>query len=479
MTIGYMRKPILLHKVNDYKIFGFALPKTIEFLVLTILGTLAGILLLANGPINFGPFNTDFSIRPALSGYTKVELGPLGSLSFKSHSGPISVLIKVNSLDPKSAEKWVNSKDKFTSIPSDAGENIRDNFSKIALRAILGGMIFSFFLLIISFRKFKIAISSALLSLFLNLLVSSYAYITFKPMAITQPSYNGLISVAPTLVGSAKEIATNFQQYRSQVAALLENASKISNLSSESTQYQIPSDVITVLHVSDLHLNPAGWDLIRQLVKAYGVKVIADTGDISDHGTAFEDSYLNEIPKLKIPYLYVRGNHDSIHTQSYISAFPNAKVLDGNSPVIVEGLSFLGLGDPTFTPDKSKESDIKTVIDFQNKYAKSLPTSVGNVLLVHNPINANAFDEKVDIVLAGHLHKRSITTFPKKTILMVQGSTGGGGLRMITNREIPAKLEASVLYFDKITKKLVAYDEISIGGIGDSYAEIQRKIPNY
>jgi predicted MPP superfamily phosphohydrolase len=473
-----MDRPIILLKISRYRLFGFSLAKTIEFLTLTILGTLAGIMLLANGSINFGPFNTDFSIRPALSGYTKVELGPLGSLSFKSHSGPISVLIKVNSLEPKFAEKWVNSKDKFTSIPSDAGENIRNNFSKIAVRAIIGGIIFSFFLVIISFRRLKIAILAAVLSLILNLIVSSYAYLTFRPTAITQPTYKGLISVAPTLVGSAREIATNFQQYRSQVAALLENASKISNLSSDSSQYQIPSDVITVLHVSDLHLNPAGWDLIRQLVKAYGVKVIADTGDISDHGTAFEDSYLDEIPKLKIPYLYVRGNHDSVHTQNYISTFPNAKVLDGGTPLVVEGLTFVGLGDPTFTPDKSKDSDIKTVIDSQNKYAQLMPNTPINIFLVHNPVNVKVFDGKTDLILAGHLHKRSFTVLPKKTLLMIQGSTGGGGLRMITNREVPAKLEANILYFDKNTKKLVAYDEISIGGMGDAYAEIVRKTPN-
>ena len=71
-----------------------------------------------------------------------------------------------------------------------------------------------------------------------------------------------------------------------------------------------------------------------------------------------------------------------------------------------------------------------------------------------------------------------VVYFLKKTLLMIQGSTGGGGLRMITNREAPAKLEASILYFDKKTKNLVAYDEISIGGMGDAYAEIVRKTPN-
>ena len=458
-------------------LFGLPFMRFLEFIFLVLAGTITGVLLLAHGSIHFGPFSTEFSIKPSYSGSTKVELGPLGSMTFKSHSGPVSVLIKVNSLDPVTAEKWVNSKGDFKATPSDAGKNIRDSFTKIAVRALAGGMVLSFFLLAISFRRFKVALMGALLSLLLNLGVSSLAYVTYKPLAITQPKYNGLISAAPSLVGSAKEIATNFQQYRNQIAALLDNASKISNLSNDSLSYSIPENVIPVLHISDLHLNPAGWDMVNQLIKAYGVKVVVDSGDISDHGTSFEDSYLSEIPKLGVPYVYVRGNHDSKHTQNIISSYPNARVLDGGAGIMVEGIIFQGIGDPTFTPDKSLKQDEKNIFTAEQKFADSLAPMSSDVLVVHNPINAKAYDGKAALILSGHLHHRNTKKLSPNSLLMIQGSTGGGGLRMITNRSTPAKLEATILYFDSNTKTLIAYDEVSMGGLGSISAEINRKIP--
>ena len=448
-----------------------------ELLLAVSTGTIIGVILLAHGAINFGPFSTDFSIKPAVSGVTNIDLGPLGNIAFKSHSGPLAVTIKVKSLNPVTAEKWVTSRSSFKSVPSDAGKVMRDNFSKIAARAIIGGMLLSFILVLISFRKFKIALIGSLISLLLNLSVSAYAFISYRPNAITQPTYSGLISAAPSLIGSAKDIATNFQHYRSQVVALLDNTSKLYNLTQGLPSYEIPENVVPILHVSDLHLNPAGWDMMRQLVKVYGIKVIVDTGDISDHGTLLEDSFLNEIPTFKIPYLYVRGNHDSIHTQEVIKTFSNALVLDKGNPVTVLGITFQGMGDPVFTPDKSKNNNDAEVILGEKLYADTLAPASSDFILVHDPINAKAFAEKARIILAGHLHTRAVKRLSPYTLLMLEGSTGGGGLRTVTNRSTPAKLQATILYFDVKSKKLIAYDEISMGGIGSASAEITRKLP--
>lgn len=59
---------------------------------------------------------------------------------------------------------------------------------------------------------------------------------------------------------------------------------------------------------------------------------------------------------------------------------------------------------------------------------------------------------------------------------MVEGSTGGGGLRAVQNKK-PAPVEASVLYLDRTTKRLQAWDEITLGGLGLSRAEVSRHLP--
>jgi hypothetical protein len=86
------------------------------------------------------------------------------------------------------------------------------------------------------------------------------------------------------------------------------------------------------------------------------------------------------------------------------------------------------------------------------------------------------------LVLAGHLHRREVHRLdgPEggpasgRTLLMVEGSTGGAGLRGLEPMT-PTPLELSVLYFDT-QHALKAYDEISVGGTGQSEVTLQRHI---
>ena len=75
--------------------------------------------------------------------------------------------------------------------------------------------------------------------------------------------------------------------------------------------YQPDPSTIRVLFVSDLHLNPAAWDVIRSVAKQFDVDMIVDSGDLTDHGSAPENAYVDQIATLGAPYVWVRGNHDS------------------------------------------------------------------------------------------------------------------------------------------------------------------------
>jgi hypothetical protein len=56
----------------------------------------------------------------------------------------------------------------------------------------------------------------------------------------------------------------------------------------------------------------------------------------------------------------------------------------------------------------------------------------------------------------------------------VQGSTGGAGLRGLEG-EKPTPLTMSVLYFDP-QKQLQAYDDIQVGGTGESQVNLERHV---
>ena len=194
---------------------------------------------------------------------------------------------------------------------------------------------------------------------------------TWNPAALAEPRYTGLLSSAPSVVGSAETIVTDFSRYGDQLAQIVRNVSGI--YTATSTLPLLPADdVVKVLHVSDLHLAPQAWDLIRTVSTQYDVDVVVDSGDITDHGSAAENRYVEEIRHLDVPYLWVRGNHDSPATERAMRRLRNVTVLDGR-PKEVAGLTFLGAGDPTFTPDKSLANSAEQVTAARSSWATTAP----------------------------------------------------------------------------------------------------------
>jgi hypothetical protein len=56
---------------------------------------------------------------------------------------------------------------------------------------------------------------------------------------------------------------------------------------------------------------------------------------------------------------------------------------------------------------------------------------------------------------------------------MVEGSTGGAGLRGLEG-EYPEPLTCTILHLDPATGQLHAYDEITLGGLGETEVTIER-----
>jgi hypothetical protein len=80
----------------------------------------------------------------------------------------------------------------------------------------------------------------------------------------------------------------------------------------------------------------------------------------------------------------------------------------------------------------------------------------------------------VPLVLAGHTHRREREMFGSTRVL-VEGSTGGAGLRRLEGDE-PPPLQCTVLYFDRETRRLQAYDAITVSGLAELDARIERTI---
>jgi hypothetical protein len=97
--------------------------------------------------------------------------------------------------------------------------------------------------------------------------------------------------------------------------------------------------------------------------------------------------------------------------------------------------------------------------------------------MVHDPAAAaelDDIDDVVPLVLAGHSHEPDQRKLGEATLL-VEGSTGGTGLRALQRDEVEP-LTTSVLYLDADNQRLQAYDRISVGGLGTGTASIERHV---
>ena len=176
---------------------------------------------------------------------------------------------------------------------------------------------------------------------------------------------------------------------------------------------------------------------MASIIEQYDIDVVIDTGDIADQGTAVENTLLDPIETLGVPYVYIRGNHDSSGTRPYIAAMDNAVVLDGETAEVA-GLVIAGVGDPRFTPDKSTDPTDESVVASGERPGSRSSRPVEepvDVALVHDPLGAEPLEGVVPLVLAGHVHEREEADLGDSTQLLVQGSTGGAGLRALETEE--------------------------------------------
>ncbi|WP_327088937.1 metallophosphoesterase [Nonomuraea sp. NBC_01738] len=448
--------------------------KAVAVLFVAAVGAWLGIVLSGTVRAQIGPVETGMSLRPAWQGETIVDASPLGTLSFRTHDAPLRLRITLENIDQEQAKTLIEDPRLADRLPGILERDLRDGIELLVIRSLLCAGAGALVATVLVFRRPRVALLGLLAASVALAGTGAAAALTFHPNSVLEPRYSGLVAAAPSLVGSAESIVTKFESYRAQLTKLVTNVSKLYDTVNDLTVYNADPTSIRVLHISDIHLNPIAWNVIRSMRDQFKVDLIVDTGDISDHGSKPENKFVEEIGKLGVPYVFVRGNHDSLTTQRAVAKQKNAIVLDDKS-VTVNGLRIYGLGDPRFTPDKSVavDSDPDSLLEYGRSHA--VRQAAPDLVAVHDPTVARGFSGTTPMVLAGHAHDRSTTVLPTGTRVLVQGSTGGAGLRALEHAA-PTPVQASVLYFDKTTKRLQAWDDVTLGGLGEQSVYIQRHV---
>lgn len=422
----------------------------------------AALALLLAGRLRYpiGPFSVEFLAHPG-SAATEIALPPLGEIRADTHLAPLTLRATLQSIDADRLSALVRERsvESLVLLVERAGA---EAFRSYALRAWAFAVAGSAVAALVVFRGNRAAVTGTLAAgtLFVSAL-GGVTWATYRPEAFREPTYTGSLALAPDLIGPFEEAGARIAAFRSELDRLVRGT--VSAYGELAAQPAPSIDATVVLHISDIHASPLGMDFAQQLAGTFQADLVLDTGDITSFGSPVEEAILERIPGFGVPYVFVRGNHDSSSVALQIEALPNGETLDGET-ITVEGISIAGAAHPLFTPNRlpryTDEEIEAALAEAGTALSESLAGEAPDILAVHDDRMALAMTGRVPLVLAGHFHRFG-SEIIDDTLFLRAGSTGGGGLDTFLVDE-PLPLAAEVLYFEGVPTRLVAVDRITL-----------------
>ena len=426
-----------------------------------------------------GPTRVALRLVPG-AGETKLRLTPLGTVTADTHLAPTRVELSLVEADVEDLARSAVSTTGRIALRDEVGEDLSRLVKGAALQSWIGVSLISLAVSALLFgRKGPVLVAAVVGSASGAVLIGVLVMTTYDLDAFEQPTFSGALANAHQVIDVVAQGEEVLDQTKSRFDVATDRLSDLLVLLAEPNPD--PRDAGTVvLHVSDIHANPIGFQITRQLAREFDVDAILDTGDIAsaelDTGeisTAIDpiDSAIaREIGKADVPYLYVPGNHDSPQLRSRVRGDPGVEELD-ESTAQVGSLTILGWADPTFSTEPVPEEDKAQLrLDAAPEVADAVAEINPDVLAVHDSRLATDSLGEVPLVLAGHTHERGETT-EDGTLILTVGSTGATGLKHLTF-ESGRDYEAEVLYF--AGDDLVAVDYVSFEDIGGDF-ELSRR----
>lgn len=407
-----------------------------------------------------GPFTVEFQALPGPAS-TEIALPPLGVIRADTHLAPLTLRATLQSIDPDRLSALVRERsvESLVLLVERAGT---DAFRSYAVRvwafAVAGAAVAG----LAVFRSRRGAVVGALASgtLFVTAL-GGITWATYQPEAFREPVYTGSLRLAPGLIGPIEEAGARIAAFRAELDRLVRGT--VSAYGQLAAQPAPTLDATVMLHISDIHASPLGMDFAQQLADTFQADLVVDTGDITSFGSPVEGTILDRIPGFGVPYVFVRGNHDSSSVAVQIENLPNGETLSGET-ITVEGITIAGAAHPLFTPNRNPrytdEEIEEALAEAGAGLADAFADDAPDVLAVHDDRMARAMAGQVPLVVSGHFHRFGAEV-SEGTLFLRTGSTGGGGLDTFLVDE-PLPLAAEVLYFEGVPARLVAVDRITL-----------------
>jgi predicted phosphodiesterase len=440
----------------------------ITIYIVVILITLLFIQSFAQLSFKYESFNFRVTTALGKSGGTVVAVPPVGRLFFKTHHTPWQLVITLDEINFMKLEKQLKTLPPKNTWPQvlqhEMVKTVVKLFTLVSICGILGAVIGLLLLRIRpGSRQFWYGILVALVVIALLLGTTVF---TYDKYAVHRPRYEGVLASAPWVMNlismgldNIETIGNNLKNISQELPLLYKQAGATKNLSDLQTD-------LAVLHVSDIHNNPAAFDFINELAVNFKINFILDTGDLTDYGTPLEANITKQFSRIKIPYVFIPGNHDSPFLLKQLKRLRHVKILN-HGYLKIRGLVIAGIADPASLSDNPDVAPQPLQDAYKKKLAETVTalSQTPDLIAVHNLLTAEDFIGKVPLIAHGHDHQYGITT-RQDTVIDDAGTTGAAGLRGLTEEGVP--YSATILYWRKDTSgklKLYAADSIKIDGI--------------
>ncbi|WP_347488004.1 metallophosphoesterase [Desulfoscipio sp. XC116] len=428
---------------------------------------IAGAILLINlfGHMQFNIEALQFRVTAQINekGYTEVEIPPLGTVRAHTHTAPLSVSLRLENIDLELIQQLLSNTSGRDEVIEQGKTVLRQVAAIFAVKllalAALGGALGVFLTRKGSLKKY---ITGSMAGMLLAGALLATAYYTYNISAFRNPQYSGALRAAPWMVSLAQETFGKIETLSDNLEVIATNLNQLYERVDNLRPLGETTGELKVLHISDLHNNPAGMDFVLRMADLFDADMIIDTGDISDFGTPLETLLLEQLNHIDIPYFFIAGNHDSPAIINKMDQIPNVTVVNG----LVEknGLFFYGMSDPSSAGNTVTPPDLSTIprltrqlIDRIDQIAPQV-----DIALLHNDKMARSLAGHVPVILFGHNHRMAITQ-QEGSILINAGTSGAAGLRGLQTTQIPYSVV--LLHFlpdERGQKRLVAADAISV-----------------
>lgn len=434
------------------------------FLIIAVFG--AGIAVTAFGANSYRwrAFTIRVGVRPSLAGMSLLEVPPLGEVTAHTHRTPLLLYARLDAVSFDDLKRLALSSTPRATLERELRRFANRSAIDFAVRLLGWGAAGALLApLLLRSRRTREWLGAPVIGALSVTVVLLMTRATFRPEAFQKhPTFRGSLQQAPWAISLVQNAVSNSEALGARLRNVSVNLQALyGRIGAAAADPAGDEGTVRILHISDIHNNPAAIAFVKDLAQKFKASAVIDTGDLSDFGTPLEAQAAQGLRSLGIPYVFVAGNHDSNATMQAVEKNLGGIVLrQGDSPITVAGLRVIGSPDPA--ANRSGAGDVNTSADSLRQAGEALLSDFRSsqpppdIVCVHNPRQAEPLQGVASVILCGHMHTPSVKT-EGGTVICNAGTTGAAGERYFERPEgVP--FSAAVLHFSLAQPKAVGSD---------------------